>query len=59
MHLRDVVLAALALVGCGARTGLAEEPFTVDALTCSDVALLARPGRPRVIQVTLPRAAGR
>lgn len=53
------LLAALSLAGCGARTGLSDEPFTVDGLTCSDVALLARPARPRTLQVTLPRAAAR
>jgi hypothetical protein len=51
-------LLAVFLLGCGARTGLADEPFAVDALTCSEVAVLARPGRPRALQVTLPRGAG-
>jgi len=57
MRRRAAALLAALAVGCGARTGLADQPFALDALACSEVAVLARPGRPRALQVTLPRAA--
>lgn len=59
MSPRRLALVALLAAGCGARSGLSDEPFVLDALACSEVALLARPGRPRALQVTLPRGAAR
>jgi hypothetical protein len=56
---RVALFGSIALVACGARSELSDAPFPVDGLTCSDVALLARPGRPRALQVTLPSAAAR
>lgn len=57
MRPRAAALLAAIAAGCGARTALSDEPESLNVLACSEVAVLARPGRPRALLVTLPRAA--
>jgi hypothetical protein len=46
-----------ALTSCGARTGLGDDPFVVDALTCQETPFRARPGVPTTLYATLPHGA--
>ncbi|MFO0651029.1 MAG: hypothetical protein U0326_32685 [Polyangiales bacterium] len=52
-----VVCASVTLPACGARTGLGDDPYVIDALMCQETPFRARPGIATTLYVTLPRAA--